>query len=511
MKLFIPSTFVLLLLFSCKEKPEKPVVSTISVTEITTISAVSGGVISDDGGEPVLLKGICWKTATEPTIDDHKTTATGETNTFSGNMTELSPKTKYYVRAYATNSVGTSYGESISFITLGDSPAPVSSAATGIDTVKATLNGSVNPNDLSTTVIFEWGTTTSYDNTIASSNNNISGHSSVNVSANLTGLTPGTVYHFRVKAENSLGTTFSADMTFTTLGDKPAVTLVGASGITLTNASLTSSVNPNYLATSVTFEWGTTTDYNNTTTGQDIGNGNFVVDVIQGLSGLLPATTYHYRVKAINLLGTVYSEDLTFTTYALVDAEHNFYHSVNIGSQTWMKENLKTSKFNDNTDIQLITDNTAWSNMATPAYSWYDNDGTMNKNSYGALYNWFAVETGKLCPSGWHVPDKTDWTTLINYLGGTTIAGGKLKETNQTHWQAPNTGATDESGFTGLPGGNRDLLGPFYNLGQRGYWWTKISESSTNAWYMHMAYDTSDAILIDYGKTMGFSVRCIKD
>jgi uncharacterized protein (TIGR02145 family) len=299
-------------------------------------------------------------------------------------------------------------------------------------------------------------------------------------------------------------------MTFKTLGDFPAVTLPNVSGITLNNATLRSSVNPNYLSTIVVFEWGTSTGYGNTSANQNIGDGNLTVNVTEILSGLAPSTTYHYRIRAANEIGTTYTEDLTFTTFAAIDADNNYYHSINIGTQKWMKENLKTTKYNDNTDIPTITDNTAWSNLATPAYCLYNNEMT-NKDSYGLMYNWFAVETGKLCPLGWHIPDNSEWNVLISYLGGMDLAGGKLKEKSNTHWQIPNTEATNESGFTGLPGGNRDLLGPFYNLEQRGYWWSSTSASITNAWYMHLAYNTSQAILIDYGKRMGFSVRCIKD
>lgn len=600
---------ILMLNYSCEKKPTVPVITTNPVTNISTTTAVTGGEINDDGGAAIISKGVCWNTSDNPTIDNNKLTENSTATDFTINLSSLSPNTLYYIRAFATNSAGTNYGESVSFKTLGDKPVSQANtvsnittnsatlkgsvnpnllltnvsfewgisnnygntvsvsgspfigstsyevtidltglspgttyhfrikatndlgiaysedmqfktlgqipttlvlAATNLQIRTATLNGSVNPNYLPSTVSFEWGTTTSYGNTIIPSESTISGNTSVNVIANLTGLDPGITYHFRIKASNELGTSYGNDMTFKTLGDLPAVILPNASGITLNSATLTSAVNPNYLPTTVAFEWGTSTSYDRTSTNQNIGNGNASVNVTEVLSGLVPATTYHYRIRATNELGTTYSEDLTCTTFALVDADNNYYHSINIGTQKWMKENLKTTKFNDNTDIPNVTDNTVWSNLTTPAYCLYNNE-IMNKANYGIMYNWFVVETGKLCPLGWHIPDNSEWNTLINYLGGSDIAGGKLKEINNTNWQIPNTEATDESGFTGLPGGNRDLLGPFYNLEQRGYWWSMTPASSTNAWYIHLAYNTSQAILIDYGKRMGFSVRCIKD
>jgi uncharacterized protein (TIGR02145 family) len=148
----------------------------------------------------------------------------------------------------------------------------------------------------------------------------------------------------------------------------------------------------------------------------------------------------------------------------ITDKDGNVYTSVTIGTQVWMVENLKTTKYNYGTEIPNVTDNTEWSNLTTPAYCWYDNDIT-KKTPFGALYNFYAVNTGTLCPTGWHVPSNTEWTTLFNYAGGLAVAGGKLKETGTTHWNAPNTGATDEYGFKYLPGGLRDSYGSIYSLG----------------------------------------------
>jgi uncharacterized protein (TIGR02145 family) len=155
------------------------------------------------------------------------------------------------------------------------------------------------------------------------------------------------------------------------------------------------------------------------------------------------------------------------------DIDGNTYQTVWIGDQLWFAENLKTTHYNDGTPIPNVTDDTAWSALITGARSYYGNDSTTNAPVYGALYNWYAEENGKLCPSGWHVPTDTEWTVLTNYLGGD---GGKLKEVGTVHWNN-STGATDEFGFTALPGGRRLDSGAFSFIGDYGYWWSATSGS----------------------------------
>ena len=193
------------------------------------------------------------------------------------------------------------------------------------------------------------------------------------------------------------------------------------------------------------------------------------------------------------------------------DIDGNTYSIIVIGNQIWMAENLKTTKFNDGTDIPLVTDNTEWENLTTPGYCWYNNDEASYKNTYGAIYNWHTGNTGKLCPSGWHIPTDEEWTTLTDYLGGENVAGGKLKEDGTTHWAAPNTGATNESGFTALPGGYRVDYDYFYGIGTFGYWWTSTEISDSNAWCRTLHYLYSDVYRVDNSMKNGSSVRCIRD
>jgi uncharacterized protein (TIGR02145 family) len=224
------------------------------------------------------------------------------------------------------------------------------------------------------------------------------------------------------------------------------------------------------------------------------------------------------RIYTLAIFGVLFmlsssckKKDNTPTPVTITDIDGNVYHTVTIGTQVWMVENLKTTKYNDGTAIPLVTDSTAWNNLSTPGYCWYNNDSATYKTTYGALYNWFAVNTGKLCPTGWHVPTDDEWTTLITYLGGENAAGGKLKETGTTHWQSHNTGATKETGFTALPGGYRYDIVSFSYIGKYGYWWSSTESESYSAWYRNISYGNSGVGRYNYGKENGFSVRCLRN
>jgi len=214
------------------------------------------------------------------------------------------------------------------------------------------------------------------------------------------------------------------------------------------------------------------------------------------------------------------SKDDNVISSNIQDADGNVYHADTIGTQVWLIENLKTTHYNDNSPITPVTDPATWIGRTTEAYCWFNNDAGTYKNTYGALYNWYAVNTGKLCPAGWHVPSDDEWTTLINYLGGPTVAGGKLKESGTAHWATPNTGADNSKGFTALPGGSRyvgtSILfvpGNFYANGSYGFWWssTENTSSLTNAWHQYITSGSGAIVRQTGSKGLGFSVRCIKN
>ena len=198
------------------------------------------------------------------------------------------------------------------------------------------------------------------------------------------------------------------------------------------------------------------------------------------------------------------------------DIDANIYKTVTIGTQTWMAENLKTSKYNDGTVIPNVTINNQWQKNTTGAWSFYNNDAANNVN-YCKLYNWYAVSptsNGKknLCPTGWHVPTDVEWTILTDYLGGESIAGGKMKEVNTTNWNTPNTDANNTSLFTGLPGLSRNNDGTFGEITQLGGWWSSTESKSDAAWIRYL--DNTCGVVyrnIDGDKEAGISIRCLRD
>jgi len=198
----------------------------------------------------------------------------------------------------------------------------------------------------------------------------------------------------------------------------------------------------------------------------------------------------------------------------VTDIEGNVYNTVYIGGQFWMAKNLKTTRYNDSTDIPLVEDGITWNILTSPAYCWYNNNQAAYKEIYGAIYNWYVINTGKLCPTGWHVPTDEEWIALTNYLGGEGVAGGKLKETGTSHWESPNAGATNETGFTAIPNGYRNYLGGWSsteNLSRYGYWWTSSQSVSDNPYYRIMEYNSTNVVRNALQKGLGIAVRCVKN
>ena len=193
----------------------------------------------------------------------------------------------------------------------------------------------------------------------------------------------------------------------------------------------------------------------------------------------------------------------------VIDIDGNVYNTVTIGKQIWMNVNLKVTRLNDNTLIPLETDGTKWANLKTPGYCWYNNDTSKIKTNYGALYNWYTVNTGKLCPAGWHVPTDNEWSILVSYLGGDRVAGGKLKEVGRTHWKTTNLLTTNTTNFTAIPSGYRNDL-QFRYFGKIVVWWTTTEFNTEQAWYRHLNNYLGVGNYIK-NKTDGFSVRCLKD
>ncbi len=322
------------------------------------------------------------------------------------------------------------------------------------------------------------------------------------------------------------------------LASIPTLTTTVVSSITSTSAmsgaNITSDGNDSITVRGLCWNTTGSPTTNNSITTDGISKGSFSSKIV----GLTPNTTYFVRAYATNSEGTAYGNEQTFTSAAppptVTDIDGNVYNTVILGTQTWMVENLKTTKYNDGTNIPLVSDNT-WGALTTPAYCWYNND-VANKTIYGALYNWYTANTGKLAPTGWHVPTDAEWSTLENYLiangynyNGTTtgdrttnnkIAKSLAATTNWTTSTGVGTPGNDltknnSSGFTAFPGGWRSWNNNAYSkLGTAGYWLTtSISTiASPNIMFRSLNYSTNAGVITDYqSKSNGYSVRCIKN
>jgi uncharacterized protein (TIGR02145 family) len=288
----------------------------------------------------------------------------------------------------------------------------------------------------------------------------------------------------------------------------------------------------------VTFDAGTTYFYetpnvrgvcwsknqNPTISDSKTENGRGVGSFSSCISGLEPNTLYYVRAYATNSDGTGYGSATSFKTLeegtGAVDADGNVYSTVIIGKQEWFAENLKTTKYSNGTPIPNVTGYFDWFNLTSDAYAWYDNNEASYKNAYGALYNWNAVNTGILCPTGWRVPTDAEWTILTDYVGGEKIAGGKLKSTRtepfaHPRWLTPNNYATNVYGFSALPGGYRFSdhynEGPFLSMGSYGTWWSCSERSETSVWCRAIDHYYGNMTRSFTFKKYGLSVRCIKD
>ena len=214
------------------------------------------------------------------------------------------------------------------------------------------------------------------------------------------------------------------------------------------------------------------------------------------------------------IYGCSSSSDSDNNTTSVTDADGNVYQTVTICDQTWTQSNLNVSKYRNGDVIPQIQDATMWAGTTTGAWCYYNNDSA-NGTIYGKLYNWYAVNDPRgLAPTGYHIPSDTEWTTLITCLGGTDVAGGKMKEAGDSHW-LNNTDATNSSGFTALPGGNRAYWGVFGSVdgipGVDGYWWSSSEFDTTDARNLVMAYGSVGAGFYNTDKNRGCSVRCVKD
>jgi uncharacterized protein (TIGR02145 family) len=419
---------------SCKKDVENPPVTTPTITTptittaavsmITTLSVETGGNVTSSGGAKVTARGICWSTSPGPTLADSTTTDGTGSGAFASTISGLTPNTTYVVRAYATNSVGTAYGNEISFTTNSVRLATLTTtSATEITVASAVSGGDISDNGDGE--ITDYGICWATTRNPTTSNNIMTLYGFDNFAGIINGLQPSTKYYVRSYATNGAGTAYGNELNF-----------------------VTSSITP-----------------------------------------------------------IIFNPDLTYGS--VLDIDGNTYKTIMIGTQVWMAENLRTTKYNDGTSIPYATDNSVIN-----GFSWYNHDAGSYKSTYGGLYTWWAAtDSRNLCPTGWHVPTSVEWFIMRTYLGpgDNSVVPDKVKEAGTTHWLSPNT-ASNGSGFTALPGGiGWGTAGQFTNIGYDGSWWSASSSDPSGLGAdiisISSAYSDEPSAL----KTYGISVRCMKD
>lgn len=416
---------ILLLLNNCKKEE----LVTISIKEITNVTNSSANVKAEISASSCNFTecGVCWSTNPEPTVSDHKAPTANGLEVFTSFVTDLEPATIYYAKAYVRNGAFISYSSQSTFTTKALLPTLTTSVVTSSTSTTAVSGGIISANGGAAVIArgICWSSTT-FSPTIANDKTS-NGAGDGSFISNLGGLAPHTIYYIRAYATNSSGT----------------------------------------------------------------GYGN-VVEFYTSISGSDDRIIFNPNL-----------------TYGIVtDVEGNLYKTIQIGTQTWMAENLKTTKYRNGDPIP----NVPITGASTGAYCWYNNDAATYKTNYGALYNWLAVKDSRnLAPAGWHIPTDEEWTILTDFLGGTNVSGGKLKESGITHWLSPNTGATNESGFTALPAGR--VEGKFSEFAYFGGWWSSTGYGGTDTWHYELIYNYNSILRIRYPIRFneGYSVRCVKD
>lgn len=638
-QLFKPGLIIILLfiLQGCqKENPTIPVVNTKEVAEISYTSAISGGEVTDEGGVPVTTRGLCWSINALPSISDNLTAGSGGAGEFSGILTPLIQNTTYFVRSYATNSVGTGYGNQVSFVTRKTGiPTITTTSISSITGFSATSGGNI-PDDNGELVNGRgicWGTD---PNPTTNNSKTIDGSGTGSFTSSLISLKPGTKYYVRSYATNSNGTAYGNEITFTTSVVLSVLTTTPFSNITSTSAETggnisddggapvtergicwNTSQNPVNTDKKLTYNSGTgvfialisglkgsttyyarayattsagvaygneisfttnpplppvliTKEITNTTTNSVLSGGTITNDggstitargvcwnstenptisdnktsdgllsetFQSSISGLDPNKLYYLRSYATHNTGTSYGNEIIVKTYSgtVTDIDGNRYFTTTIGNQTWMAENLKTTRYNNGDLIGTTTPATLdISAETTPRYQWAYAGNESNVSVYGRLYTWFAAtDNRKVCPAGWHLASDAEWTTMEAYLNangynfdGTTSFSvyNKIGKSLSAavSWRligiAGSIGNFDfpayrnKSGFTALPGGIRRIDGLFNSMNEVAYYWTGTEIDASFAYVRNLYYSNTNTNRIGNMKSdYAFSLRCIAD
>lgn len=517
-----------------------PVVSTNIISGITDSSAVCGGDVTNEAAYPVTARGVCWSTSTNPTINNNLTVDSSGFGNYTSYITGLQPNTRYYIRAYATNNSGTAYGVQRSFITIAKTPSVTTSAVSNITCIAADCGGTVSSDGISGVTAKGVCWSTSANPTIADSLT-IDGNDVGSFTSHITGLQPGTHYYVRAYATNNAGTVYGTQRQFTTPAATPTITTNGVNRISFTSVTCDGTVNYEGIA-AVTARgvcWSTSPNptVNDSHTVDSSGLGSFT----SLITGLQPIVHYYVRAYATNSAGTAYGNEIEFTTTdgypcpnaaTLTDIDGNIYNTVQLGSQCWMRENLRTTRYANGTDIPLAnyTENYA--------YRCYPNGSASNVSTYGYLYNWQAVMGGSpssnsnpsgvqgICPNGWHVPSDAEWTQLTDYVSSQSqyLCNsdsnyiGKALADNALSWSYDATTCAvgnmpsnnNATNFSALPAG--DIVnGNYFGFLTFAVFWTATQYNNSRAYDRDIAWYVATVRRQDFEKVRGHSVRCLRN
>jgi uncharacterized protein (TIGR02145 family) len=458
---------------------------------MATAAKVEGNVI--DIGKGISDHGHCWGLAAIPTISNFKTSlgVMNKTGIFTSDLPDLESRKLYHVRAYVKSGDEVLYGVDKEFTTLG-SPILTTTFATGITSSSATIGGNITSDGGSAITdrgVF-WRSSTNPDTT----GTKLQISSGVgSFSTTVSGLSPNTLYFFKAYAANSLATTYGAKLSFITLSPVPGAPVIGTA--TAGDSQVVVTFNP-----PVSNGGSAITGYTVTSSPGGISGTGSTSPII--VTGLTNGTTYTFTVVASNANGpgaaSIASNPVTPSSTSVTDVDGNVYNSVTIGSQVWMVNNLKTSKYSNGDVILTGLNDADWHFTTAGAYSIYNNNNT-NNDTYGKLYNYYSVvDKRNLCPTGWHVPNKSEYEQMINYLGGNQVAYAKILQGGS-------------SGFNLTFGGIRDFTGAFGGMGTQATIWS----SSDPRWYLNLSSSSQDIAWASPYSTessnRGFSIRCIKN
>ncbi len=501
--------------------------TTTAVSVVTDIGASSGGNITADGGAAITDKGVVWSTSTLPTVSlSTKTTDGTGTGIFTSTISGLTASTKYYVRSYATNTSGTSYGSELDFTTCTLNIAGTASSNPSLQVNTA----------LTTSIMIATTGATGISNDAASGANGLP----AGVSATWAGNT------ITISGTPTATGTFSYSIPLTggcgsvnATGTITVCSVLNTAGTPLTSPTIVVNsaalmATPIKIATIGATGIGAPTGLPDGVIASWMSNEITIRDT-PTVSG-----TFNYTIPLTGGCGTVNATGIMTVIPAcpngkdtIRDIDNNSYNIVAIGTQCWTKENLRVRKYNDGTSI--VFDNyggasgqagsqDTWSNWTVGAHTIYANDSTPTTGNlaiYGYLYNWYAAagiitnggtSTKNICPTGWHVPTDSSWTVLTDYLGGLTLAGSKMKAISTTYWSTQSAGTNNSSNFSALPGGWRDSTGQFAGVEIWALFWsaTRIGTTCT-AWYRYLSHINGTVDRSPYPLKNGFSIRCLKD